>query len=211
MRIFSKKWLTSESFSYRLYLYGDFLCGVVGLENKHELLPLERAASGDEEAYAVIAGRMVPIIRSLVQSFVTLGIDADDLEQEASLGLLAAVRSYRPEGGAVFTTYATTCIRNRLTSVARRHGARVRAEQPLAEESDLPAAVGSDPAEHMLEREALARLQEQLRQRLTDLEYRVLLARLSDLSYDEIAARLGVSKKAVDNAVQRLRRKMTAE
>ena len=63
----------------------------------------------------------------------------------------------------------------------------------------------------MLEQEALTRLQEQLRQRLTDLEYRVLLARLTDLSYEEIAARLGVSKKTVDNAGQRLRRKMTAE
>ena len=62
----------------------------------------------------------------------------------------------------------------------------------------------------MQEREALRLLQQQLRRRLTDLEYQVLLARLSDRSYEQIAAQLGVSKKAVDNAVQRLRRKMTA-
>lgn len=181
------------------------------MDDKHERLPLERAAAGDEEAFAVITARMTPLIRSIVQGFAADGMDADDLAQEASLGLLAAVRSYRPDGGAAFTTYATTCIRNRLTSVARRHGARIRSEQPFEEDSDLPADTHSDPARRMLEQEDLSRLHEQLRQRLTDLEYRVLLARLSDQSYEEIAARLGVSKKAVDNAVQRLRRKMTAE
>lgn len=178
---------------------------------KNELLPIEQAARGDEQAFAVVAERMTPIIRSTVQSFAALGLDADDLEQEASLGLLAAVRTYRADGGAAFTTYATTCIRNRLTSVARRHGTRIRTEQPLEQDSDLPADADSDPARRMLEQEALSHLQQQLRQRLTALEYQVLLARLTDLSYDEIAARLGVSKKAVDNAVQRLRRKMTAE
>lgn len=181
------------------------------MDDKHERLPLERAVAGDEEAFAVITERMAPLIRSIVQGFAADGMDADDLAQEASLGLLAAVRSYRPDGGAAFTTYATTCIRNRLTSVARRHGARIRSEQPFEEDSDLPADTHSDPAHRMLEQEDLSRLHEQLRQRLTDLEYRVLLARLSDQSYEEIAARLGVSKKAVDNAVQRLRRKMTAE
>ncbi len=174
-------------------------------------LPIESAASGDEQAYAIVAQRMTPIICAVVQDFSSFGIDSDDLKQEASLGLLSAVRSYRPDAGASFTTYATTCMRNRLVSMARRYGARIRAEQPFEEGSDLPADTDSDPAQRMLEQEDLSRLQHQLRQRLTDLEYRVLLARLSDLSYEQIATHLGVSKKAVDNAVQRLRRKMTAE
>ena len=181
------------------------------MDKNQELLPIEAAANGDEEAFAAIARRMAPVLRSTVQSFASLGVDADDLEQEASLGLLAAVRTFRPDGGAAFTTYATTCMRNRLTSMARRHGAITRTEQPLDEDNNLPADTDSDPARRMLEQEDLSRLQAQLRQRLTDLEYQVLLARLTDLSYDEIAARLGVSKKAVDNAVQRLRRKMTAD
>ena len=174
-------------------------------------MPIEQAAQGDESAFAAVARRMAPIIRTQVMNFLSLGLDADDLEQEASLGLLAAVRSFRPNGGASFITYATTCIRNRLISVARRHGARIQAEQPLNEDDELPADADSDPAQQMLEREALTRLQEQLRQRLTPLEYRVLLARLSDCSYDEIACQLGLSKKAVDNAVQRVRRKISTE
>ncbi len=174
------------------------------MEKNDALLPLAAAARGDDEAYAAIAARMAPVIRHCVQSFSSCGLDTEDLEQEASLALLAAVRAFRPDGGASFTTFATTCIRNRLTSVARRSGGR--AEEPLAEEDALDA--DSDPARRMLDREAVSHLQSQLRERLTSLEYRVLLARLSDLSYDAIAAQLGVSKKTVDNAVQRLRRKM---
>lgn len=181
------------------------------MENQNERLPIERAANGDEVAYAAVARELAPIIRSIVQSYARFGLDPDDLEQEASVGLLAAVRSFRADGGASFTTYASTCIRNRLTSVVRRHGARIKAEQPLAQDDELPAGADSDPAQQMQQREDISRLHEQLRQRLTDLEYRVLLARLSDCSYEQIAAQLGVSKKAVDNAVQRLRRKITAQ
>ena len=180
------------------------------MDTKNELLPIAAAADGDEKAYAAVARRMVPIIRSIVQSFEPLGLDAADLEQEASLGLLAAVRSFRPDGGAVFTTYATTCIRNRLTSVARQQGARIRSEQSIEDNGELPDE-DSDPALRMLEQEAFSQLREQLQQRLTDLEYRVLLARLTDLSYEEIAQQLGLSKKAVDNAVQRVRRKISTE
>lgn len=181
------------------------------MKNRNELLPIDRAANGDDTAYAEVARKLAPIIRSIVQRYADLGLDADDLEQEASVALLSAVRSFRADGGASFTTYASTCVRNRLTSVARRHGKRLKAEQPLAQEDDLPASADSDPVQQMQQREDLSRLHEHLRRRLTDLEYRVLLARLSDLSYEEIANRLGVSKKTVDNAVQRLRRKIIAE
>lgn len=182
------------------------------MENQDTILPIERAAQGDEIAYAAVAERMTPVIGAIVSGFADLGsdLDTDDLKQEASVGLLAAVRTYRADGGASFITYASTCIRNRLTSVTRRHGARALTEQPFSEDDDLPAAADCDPAQQMQEREALRLLQQQLRRRLTDLEYQVLLARLSDRSYEQIAAQLGVSKKAVDNAVQRLRRKMTA-
>ncbi len=181
------------------------------MNNQDALLPLTTAALGDEKAFAVIARRMDPLISHTIRHFAAQGLDPDDLAQEASLGLLAAVRAYRPDGGASFTTFATTCIRNRLTSVARRHGTQTRVEESLSEDDASAFDPSGDPAAHLLERESLSHLQDQLRRRLTDLEYRVLLARLSDLSYEEIAHSLGVSKKTVDNAVQRLRRKMTAE
>lgn len=171
-------------------------------------LPIREAAAGDEAAFAAVMHRMTPIIRAQVARFAAAGVEDDDLAQEALLGLLAAVRSYSPEGGASFTTYASTCISNRLTSVLRRSASQARHERPLEEESDLPADAHSDPLLRLQDREDADRLLSNLRQRLTELEYQVLLIRLRGGSYREAAARLGISVKAVDNAVQRLRHKL---
>lgn len=171
-------------------------------------LPICEAAAGNEEAFVYIMQRMAPLIHTQVRSFRCAGIEDEDLAQEALLGLLAAVRSFRPEGGALFTTYATTCIRHRLTSVVRQTGSRVLREQPLEEEAELADTAG-DPILRIQAQEEATTLLLRLRERLTPLEYKVLLLRLSDCSYEEAAARLQISKKAVDNAVQRLRRKLT--
>ncbi|MBQ6849244.1 MAG: sigma-70 family RNA polymerase sigma factor [Clostridia bacterium] len=166
-------------------------------------LPITQAAAGDQEAFAVIMRRMAPLIHAQIHSCRTDSTEDEDLAQEALMGLLAAVRSYRPDGGAAFTTYATTCIRNRLLSAARRSTPQ---EVPFDEDMD-PIDPHSDPALQLQEQDTLDSLLTRLRQRLTPLEYSVLLLRLSQCSYEEIARRLAVSKKAVDNAVQRLRRK----
>lgn len=171
-------------------------------------LPVAQAAAGDQEAFALLMHRMAPLIHAQVHSFRCAGIEDEDLAQEALMGLLAAVRTYRPDGGATFTTYATACIRNRLLSVARHHIPRIGREQSLEDSDDLPDTA-IDPALRLQEQEELEGLLERLRTRLTAMEYRVLLLRLSDCSYAEIAARLGTTVKAVDNAVQRMRRKLT--
>ena len=170
-------------------------------------LPIEQAARGDQEAFGLIVRRMEPLIHAQIHSLRCDGVEDQDLAQEALMGLLAAVRSYRPDGGAAFTTYATACIRHRLISVARQWGPRADREQPLEDSPELPDTA-ADPALRLQEQEALEDLMTRLRTRLTPLEYKVLLLRLSDSSYEEIAARLGVNKKAVDNAVQRIRRKL---
>ena len=170
--------------------------------------PIQAAAAGDDAAFTEIVRRMRPLMQSLVRVFTHIGVDAEDLAQESLLGLLFAIRTYRPEGGAQFTTYACTCMRNRLVSLARREGCQ-GIRQPLEEDTQAPDNGEADPASRVQAQEAAARLYEQLRQRLTPLEYQVLLARLDHRPYREIAASLGVSEKAVDNAVQRLRHKMS--
>ena len=171
-------------------------------------LPICAAAAGDEEAFSCIMRRMMPLIHMLVRRFRDAGVEDEDLAQEALWGLLVAVRSFRPDAGAQFTTYATACIRHRLTSVVRKSGSRMLLEQSLEDEPELADTAG-DPAIRVQDQEDATALLQRLRLRLTPMEYKVLLLRLSDLSYEAIAARLQISKKAVDNAVQRLRRKLS--
>ncbi|MBQ9841723.1 MAG: sigma-70 family RNA polymerase sigma factor [Clostridia bacterium] len=173
----------------------------------NQQLPITAAAHGDQEAFRLIVRRMEPLIQSQIHACRCDGTEDEDLAQEALVGLLNAVRTYRPDGGAAFTTYATTCIRNRLLSAARRCQPRGVQEVPLEAEEELSDST-DDPALRLQEQEAAKRLLQLMRQRLTQLEYTVMLLRLSECSYEEIAARLGITKKAVDNAVQRLRRKI---
>ena len=185
------------------------LCGLMEdnvMENCK--LPIAQAAAGDQEAFALLAHRMMPLIHAQIHSCRCGGVEDEDLAQEALMGLLAAVRTYREDRGAAFTTYATACIRHRLLSVARRYGPLADREVPIEDSPDLPD-VAADPALRLQEQEELEGLLERLRTRLTDKEYQVLLLRLRDCSYAEIAARLGITPKAVDNAVQRMRRKLT--
>ena len=174
--------------------------------NNHTL-PIAQAAAGDQEAFARLVHRMMPLIHDQIRRIGCEGLEDEDLAQEALMGLLAAVRTYREDGGAAFTTYATTCIRHRLLSVARRTGSRADREMPL-EDSPEPIDPTIDPALLLQDKEEADGLLAQLQTRLTAMEYRVLLLRLSDCSYAEIAARLGITAKAVDNAIQRIRRKM---
>ena len=171
-------------------------------------LPVAQAAAGDQEAFALLVHRMMPLIHAQIHSCRCAGVEDEDLAQEALMGLLAAVRTYRADGGAAFTTYATACIRHRLLSMIRRYGPRADREVPIEDSPELPD-VTADPALRIQEREELDTLLARLQTRLTETEYRVLLLRLGDCSYAEIAARLGITVKAVDNAVQRMRRKLT--
>lgn len=200
------KWCgDSAPFSTLVRLWGDGM----NTDRKSEgALPIA-AAAGDEEAFVAVLCRMTPMIQSLIRQCVTPGtVEQEDLLQESLEGLLAAVRTFRTDDSARFTTYAYACIRNRLVSLNRRSGARLRREQTL-EDEELTDGASADPALLVQERESAERLRRVLAERLTPLEREVLSHRMVGHTYEQTARALGVDKKAVDNAIQRLRRKLS--
>lgn len=170
-------------------------------------LPLSEAAAGDDEAFGRVMQRMMPLIQSLTRQYACPGVvEQEDLAQESLVGLLAAIRTFREDAGSQFTTYAYTCIRNRLVSLCRRCG-RLEREESLEDDALVPDETQVDPACLVQERDSAAWLRRTFQERLTPLEQRVLLCRLSGCTYAQTAQQLHISKKAVDNAVQRIRRK----
>lgn len=164
-----------------------------------ELIAAARA--GNEDAFAHLVSRYAGTLHRLSARLATAA-ERDDMAQEGLLGLLAAVQTYRG-GTAAFSTYAHACMRNRMVSAARRAHA-------LSATADAPSSVATaDTPEHLLERrEDLRALRASLRRQLSAREYQVLTLYLRSYSYEEIAAALGVGRKAVDNALQRARRKL---
>ncbi len=166
------------------------------------------ACAENEEAFARLVSRYSALLHRLSAQYSgTSPLDAEDLAQEGLLGLLSAVRTYRSGGGAAFGTYACTCMRNRMLSAVRRS----QGIPPLLSDPDEPPATeaaADDPAALLVRQEELEALRTHLRSALTELEYQVLMRYLGAYSYEEIASSLSISRKAVDNALQRLRRKL---
>ena len=167
------------------------------------------AQAGDDRAFTMLVALYEPMLRAQVSHFRFPSSDAEDMEQEGLLGLLSAVRSFRPERGASFKTYAAVCVRDRLLSVVRRRVTHVP-EVPVEDVATVADAVcqQADPAALLLERESAGQMLAQIRRCLSEREYAVLICYLDGCSYATIASQLHISQKAVDNALQRARHKL---
>lgn len=174
----------------------------------------------------VLLTRYRRFARSLSRRYYLVGGDADDLEQEALIGLYKAVRDYQPDHEVEFRPFAQVCITRQILTAVK--AANRRKHQPLstavtihAEEGD--AAEGRsleerlagptatlDPAERVVGDEQVAALATAVAEELSELEEQVLGLFVAGRSYAEIAERVGRHPKAVDNAVQRIKRKLGA-
>ncbi len=181
------------------------------------------AAGGDSAAEEELVSRYMRLVRICARPLFLAGGESEDLIQEGMFGLLSAVRQYDPEHNASFKTFAEWCIRNRLRSAVRSASSlkhdplnnRVPLESILSDESQTQAVACAEFFQKSPEEQVLARenkkYTEQLYLSLVNMlskyEKAVLTYYLEGLSYKEIARLSGKGDKAVDNAIQRIRRK----
>lgn len=169
---------------------------------------------GDPNAFVELTARYLSLIRAKAARFRSTMLEADDLCQEGLMGLLNAARTYDSSGGASFKTYAGVCIDNRMIMACRT--AASRKNIPLhnfislsdqESDMDMPDA-SADPETMFIDNENVRQIRQHMKNTLTQLEQRVLMLHLSGCSYSEIAAKLGITSKAADNALQRARLKL---
>lgn len=176
------------------------------------------ASQGDSSAEEALVLRHTRLVRACARPLFLMGGDSEDLIQEGMLGLVKAIRDYSNGRGSSFRTFAETCVKNRMISAIRSAAGKhhtplndsIPIETPLFDESCAGALVQAeaDPESILITRETLQERSSLLRSKLSDFEARVLGLYLSGLSYSEIAAQVGRPLKSVDNAVQRIRRKL---
>lgn len=174
------------------------------------------------QAVETLVVRYQKLVRASARPYFLAGADFDDLLQEGMLGLLHAVSLYDPKRGTSFKTFAAVCIRNRLISAVRAADSMkhrlLNDSIPLctfsfdasSDAANLPPTEKS-PEELLIGREDFAEFQVRLSSALSPLEQRILELYLEGLSYREIADLLKKSIKSVDNAVQRIRRKIARQ
>ncbi|WP_204790616.1 sigma-70 family RNA polymerase sigma factor [Oscillibacter sp.] len=193
----------------------------MGMQSDEELCLL--AASGNRLAEEALVTRYNRLVRTCARPFFLAGGDSEDLTQEGMVGLITAVREYDAGKEASFRTFAEICIRSRLYSVLRA-SARDK-QQPLNQSLSLddshfdsnPLTSGTNnlaqrnPEDFLIDREHTAALLSGVRKQLSEFEAKILGFYLDGLSCREIAKAVNKPPKSVDNAVQRIRRKVARQ
>ena len=181
------------------------------------------AVSGNREAEEILVTRYNRLVRTCARPFFLTGGDSEDLTQEGMVGLIKAVREYDGEKDASFRTFAEICIRNRLYSVLRsaardKHKAlnqSVSLDTPDFDSNSYTSGPSNlaqrNPEDTMIDREHTAALLAGVRKQLSEFEAKILGYYLDGLSCREIAESVGKPPKSVDNAVQRIRRKVAQQ
>ena len=179
-----------------------------------------RAARGDSQAETELVRRYGQLVRACARPLFLAGGDSEDLIQEGMLGLLTAIRGFDPGRDTAFRTFAEICVRSRLLTAVRaaqggKHSPLNRSisfEPPLFDGTRAyQFSSAESPEDVIIGREELKERLDALKCRLSELEADILPLYLSGLSCGEIAVRVGRSQKSVDNAVQRIRRKVARQ
>lgn len=192
---------------------------------------LERNAAGDVYATELLITRYKNLVRKNAHALYLVGGDREDLIQEGMIGLYKAIRDYNKGRSAGFATFANLCISRQMYTAIKASNTHknkplndyLSFDAPLPEGGvDNDKEAGTDclplrwylqnaagnPEELMIDRESEQQMQEYLKSRLSDFELKVLKVYIEEENYARVAKRLGKSLKTVDNALQRIRKKL---
>jgi len=172
---------------------------------------------GDKNALDALLTRFKPLVKARAKAYYVAGGDPEDLIQEGMIGLYKAVLDFDFGKNGSFAAFAALCV-TRQVQTAIKAAAR-RKHLPLndsvsldgedsPDEVQFSAGRTSDPETLFLGREALRDTEDFIKRNLSEFEQSVLMQHTYGKSHAEIAASLGKSKKSVDNALSRVRKKL---
>lgn len=166
--------------------------------------------NNDEYSFDTLVSRYLPLIRIKADKYIDA--DKDDLVQEGLLGLWSAVQTYDPQKNASFKTYAFICIENRMISGAKKGKGKkhIPSELLIYLDSDELGQIkdSNSPEQSIIERESYTGTVNHIKDILSTKEFKVLSYYLAGNTYGQIAEILDCDVKAVDNAIQRIRKKL---
>lgn len=184
---------------------------------------VEIARGGSDLAQEFLITKYKNFVRAKARSYFLIGADREDIIQEGMIGLYKAIRDFRREKLSSFRAFAELCITRQIitaikTATRQKHiplNSYVSLNKPIYDEDSdrtlLDVLKGSkitNPEDLIISREEFTVIEHKMGEILSDLEWRVLMAYLDGKSYQEIADGLGRHVKSIDNALQRVKRKL---
>jgi RNA polymerase sporulation-specific sigma factor len=184
---------------------------------------VETAKNGDDRASEFLINKYRNFVRVKAKAYFLIGADREDIIQEGMIGLYKAIRDFRRDKLSSFRAFAELCITRQIitaikTATRQKHiplNSYISLNKPIYDddsERTLLDVIGgmkvSDPEELVINEESSARMRARIRRNLSELEHRVLSAYLEGKSYQEMANELHRHVKSIDNALQRVKRKL---
>jgi RNA polymerase sporulation-specific sigma factor len=184
---------------------------------------IEFVHQGNSEALDFLIKKYRNFVRAKARSYFLIGADKEDIVQEGMIGLYKAIRDYKEDKLTSFKAFAELCITRQIitaikTATRQKHiplNSYVSLDKPIYdEESDrtlldvISGAKVTDPEELIISREEFDNMEDKMAQLLSDLERKVLALYLDGQSYQEISEELHRHVKSIDNALQRVKRKL---
>src|SRR5436305_4274781 len=185
---------------------------------------LHRSQSGELEATNTLLDRYRRFVRAKARGYFLVGADFDDIEQEGMIGLYKAVRDFRPDRQSSFRAFAELCITRQVITAIKT--ATRQKHQPLNGYVSISGVRGGDdpsersvedllhdhhigdPADEIISAERMDAMRASMAEMLSGLEVDVLRLYVEGKSYQEISEHLGRHVKSIDNALQRIKRKL---
>lgn len=199
------------------------------ITNPDNLLAAE-AQAGDVTAEETLLRKYSNIVTRKAKAYFMVGADADDVMQEGMIGLMKAVRNFNPDKNATFATFAEVCITRQIISAIRKAdrikhkplNTSISLNRPVTSSSELSggeidgvtlgdtlrAGNTHSPEEILIIKDVAAYILYNGDNIFSDFEMQVLSEVVKGYSYDQIAEKLGKTKKSIDNALQRTKKKV---
>lgn len=191
------------------------------IQNDEDIV--EAVRQGDSEALEYLINKYRSFVRAKARSYFLIGADREDIIQEGMIGLYKSIRDFRGDKQSSFKAFAELCITRQIitaikTATRQKHiplNSYVSLDKPIYDEDSdrtlLDVICGtqvSDPEELIINQEEFTGLEDKMSEILSDLERKVLMLYLDGRSYQEIAVDLSRHVKSIDNALQRVKRKL---
>ena len=192
-------------------------------ENMHDEEIIRHINEKNEDAMEYLLKKYSPLVKKEIRTLYLIGADTEDISQEGMIGLFKAIRDYEAEKEVPFYSFAKLCIERQIytalnASNRKKHSPLNSYVSFYAKEENanmalvdiLEASSDFNPETRVIDAESTLRIEHSIQNKLSALEKQVLNLYLKGLSYVEIANALGKETKSVDNAVQRIRNKLSS-
>ncbi|WP_073009153.1 RNA polymerase sporulation sigma factor SigH [Clostridium amylolyticum] len=197
--------------------------GFIDFKDKLDEEIVHEAKNGSVRAQEYLINKYEGFVKSKARSYFLIGADKEDIYQEGMIGLYKAIRDFKPDKLTSFKAFAELCVTRQIitaikTATRQKHiplNTYISLNKPIYEEDSdrtlldvLTSIKISDPEELLISKEEMGYIEKEISRLLSDLEMEVLMSYLDGKSYQEIACDLDRQAKSIDNALQRVKRKL---